>query len=356
MRRLTKNFGAWQIELTTRCPLGCKMCVREQCPGRPRQDMSLDDFRKIVPYLGNVESVVLEGWGESLLHPNLPEIIRLAKEKGPQVGFVTSVMGISDGCIEELLQAGVDFIGFSLAGATPKTHNAIRVNSDFEKLLQRIRAFQSAKARRRQGTPKFHLVYLLLKDNIAEAPQVVSLARDLGITDVFLIQLAQVSNAWQDQQKCFSQDGIKEYEEILKEVDAKARESKISLQRPPTAAQEVSICSENPLRNLYISVKGSIAPCVYLNPPVDSPFIRLFDGKECLTEKVRWGNIFEEPFEEIWNHQRYQAFRDCFIEREKRFGEMYSPFLDADRLQSIDKGPLPPPPGSCQTCHKMWGI
>ena len=350
-----KDFGAWQIELTTRCPLRCKMCVREQCPNRPRQEMSLDDFRKILPYLKNVESVVLEGWGESLFHPNLPEIIRLAKKEGPQVGFVTSVMGISESAIEEILQAGVDFIGFSIAGAAPKTHNAIRVNSDLEKLLQGIRTFQSAKARRQQEKPNFHIVYLLLKDNIAEAPLVPPLAKSLGITHVFLIQLAQVSNTWQDQQKCFSRNALKEYEDILKEVEAKARELKISLRCPPTAAQDVSVCSENPLRNLYISVKGNVSPCVYLNPPVDSPFIRIYDGKECPTEKVKFGNIFEEPFAKIWHGEEYEAFRNCFTAREKKFKEVYDAFLKGERSQNLDR-PFPDPPLPCQTCHKMWGM
>jgi hypothetical protein len=57
--------------------------------------MSINDFEKIVPYLQNVGSVVLEGWGESLLHRNLTDFIRLAKTAGPEVGFVTSGMGLT---------------------------------------------------------------------------------------------------------------------------------------------------------------------------------------------------------------------------------------------------------------------
>lgn len=354
--RPEKPFGAWQIELTTRCPLRCKMCVREQCPGRPREDMPLEDFQKILPYLKDVESVVLEGWGESLLHPDLGEIVRLAKKEGPAVGFVTSVMGLNHGYIERLLDAGLDFMGFSLAGATPRTHNSIRVHSDLEKLIQEIRSLQALKAGRKLEVPRLHIVYLLLKANIAEAPLIIDLAKDLGIGEVILIHLAQVSNPWQNEQKCFSRNGFPEYENILQEVEAKARESKISLRRPPFTAQDVPVCLENPLRNLYISVKGSVSPCVYLNPPVDSPFLRIYDGKDFQTEKVKFGDILNESFEEIWKREEYGAFRDCFTQREKRFEEMYSSFLDPDRLRSIEKGPLPAPPVPCQTCHKMWGV
>ena len=88
-----KPFSAWQIELTTRCPLRCKMCIRAESDDWQSRDMALENFKKILPYLKEVETVVLEGWGESLLHKDLPECIRLVKESGPQVGFVTGGMG-----------------------------------------------------------------------------------------------------------------------------------------------------------------------------------------------------------------------------------------------------------------------
>ena len=69
--RQKKCFGAWQIEITTRCGLQCTMCIKTACKEWHRKDMNARDFEKIVPYLHDVKSVVLEGWGESLLHKNL---------------------------------------------------------------------------------------------------------------------------------------------------------------------------------------------------------------------------------------------------------------------------------------------
>ena len=64
--------------------------------------MDIGNFRKIVPYLNRVESVVLEGWGESLLHKNLVECIGLIKKEGTQVGFVTSGIGLDEAYITDL--------------------------------------------------------------------------------------------------------------------------------------------------------------------------------------------------------------------------------------------------------------
>ena len=118
-RRKRRLFSAWQIELTTRCPLQCKMCIRRESADWQYQDMALEDFEKLLPYLTEVETIVLEGWGESLLHKDLSECIRLAKREGPQVGFVTSGKGLTKDWVSELIQAGLDFVGFSIAGTTP---------------------------------------------------------------------------------------------------------------------------------------------------------------------------------------------------------------------------------------------
>ena len=55
--------------------------------------MVVDDFKKIVPYMKDVENVVLEGWGESLMHKDLIQCIHLVKKEGSRVGFVTSGSG-----------------------------------------------------------------------------------------------------------------------------------------------------------------------------------------------------------------------------------------------------------------------
>src|SRR5512133_2303701 len=128
-REKKRPFATWQVELMTRCPFQCKMCIRSENDDWQFQDMPLEDFKKILPYLTEVETVVLEGWGESLLHRDLSQCIRLVKEKGSQVGFVTSGFGLTRDRVSEIIRAGVDFVGFSVSGTSPETHDAIRVNS-----------------------------------------------------------------------------------------------------------------------------------------------------------------------------------------------------------------------------------
>jgi len=351
-----RRFSAWQIELTTRCPLRCKMCIRDAATQWHTGDMSITDFMKLVPYLRDVEIAVLEGWGEPLLYRDLTKVIRLVKEAQCQAGFVTSGWGLDDDYVSELIHAGVDFIGFSLSGATPETHNVIRANSNLYSVLRSLQTFQELKAERKLTKPKLHIVFLMLRDNLAEVPLLLDHARDLGIGEIVLINLIQVTTEWQEAQRLFT-CGEGEDLVLLREATAKARELKIRLRMASLSPMEVGVCAENPLENLYISVDGNISPCVYLYPPIPSPVRKLFCGSEHSVAKVSFGNLFEEPFESIWNSEPYAEFRNCFARRKRSFDEKY-PSLIGSQVPAFKPGEinLPPPPEPCRTCHKILGL
>jgi MoaA/NifB/PqqE/SkfB family radical SAM enzyme len=348
-----KRFGAWQIEITTRCSLQCTMCIKTACNDWHRKDMSINDFEKIVPYLQNVGSVVLEGWGESLLHRSLTDFIRLAKSAGPEVGFVTSGMDLTPDYAHQIVDAGVDFMGFSVSGATSETHNVIRVNSDFNSLVTSIKTMKHLSMENPTQKPRIHIVYLMLKDNVHEIPMLLDLAHEIGISEVVLLNIIQVTSRAQDDQKVFTCEEGLLYKDIMKEAEDKAKKFKISLSMPAVFPQDVAVCSENPLDNLYISVEGDVSPCVYLCPPVSSPFTRIFCDTEHPTSHVSFGNIFNEPFEEIWEKKEFQEFRNAFISRQKRWKEAYASLLE---MRLPMDSPVSDPPPACRTCHKMLGF
>ncbi len=352
-----KRFSAWQVELTTRCPLQCKMCIRAENPDWHFQDMRLNDFKKILPYLKDVESVVLEGWGESLLHKNLTECIALVKEQGSSVGFVTSAKGLNEERVSELMAAGLDFMGFSVAGTTPEIHDAIRVNSKLPEVTNAVRLFREEKARLKLSRPRMHLIFLMLKQNIAQVPELPAFARGLGVKEIVLTNSCHWMTAWQAEQGVFTWGGEEsEYEQIVELAEANARKAKVRLRRASLAASEVAVCEENPLATLYISVDGEVSPCVYLNPPLSSPFRRIFCGKPQQVERVSFGNIFEESFDTIWQKESYARFRERFLLRRKAFEVRYGWLTGRGEIKKPDDAPFPDPPEACRTCHKILGV
>jgi len=356
-RRRKGPFSAWQIELTTRCPLQCKMCIRRESADWQYQDMPLDDFKKLLPYLTEVQTVVLEGWGESLLHKDLPQCIRLAKKEGPRVGFVTSGMGLTKHRVSELIEAGLDFVGFSISGTTPETHDAIRVNSHLPEVLNAVHLFHEEKAHLGLLRPKVHFVFLMVEDNVEQVPSVPSLAKEAGVEEVALTNICHTINTWQERQRVFIWEGVKnKYEKIVKQAETNARRLGIRLKRPSLSAIDVPVCEENPLGNLYISVDGEVSPCVYLYPPLPSPFKRIFCGKEYWIDKVSFGNIYRDPFSAIWNGSNYEEFRNRFIEREKEFRDLYFSLWDSPKIKNSPGNLLSRPLEPCKTCHKILGF
>jgi len=124
-----------------------------------------------------------------------------------------------------------------------------------------------------------------------------TLRKEIGIDEIVVVNLIQVTNEWQEQQRLFTCDGGESHA-ALEEAAMKARAFKIRLRMAPLTPREVGVCSEYPLRNLYISVDGNVSPCVYLYPPVPPLFKTWYCGKEHAASKLSFGNIFEEAVRE----------------------------------------------------------
>src|SRR5512134_3536072 len=90
-----RQFEAFQIEVTSRCTLRCRMCPRAALEDSwPELDLSWEAFQGIARAFPEVQHVHLQGWGEPLLHPRLFEMIALAKRAGCRVGLTTNGMGL----------------------------------------------------------------------------------------------------------------------------------------------------------------------------------------------------------------------------------------------------------------------
>ncbi len=357
-----KRFSAWQIEITTRCPLSCRMCIRQGRDWR-NAEMSVERFAQLAPHLRRVETVILQGWGEPLLHRRLVDIVRLAKGAGdrsrttaPSVGFVTSGKGMDRQCAADLVGAGLDFIGFSVAGVTADTHRAIRVHSELEEVVSAAQHVAAVKRERGLGRPRMHAVYLMLKVNIHEATGFPRLARRMGVDEIVLTNLVDVADAWQDEQRVFSCDGAEETGGVRDEISREARQMNLPVRMAPLSPALTPVCEEDPLRNLFVTVDGDVAPCVYLCPPVPDEFPRRFCGREHLARRVSFGNLFREPLDAIWKARPYVEFRERFARRARRHRLLCAIAAGLREPPGGSECDLPAPPEPCRTCHKMLGV
>lgn len=134
------------LEATGFCNLRCPHCARDGMV-RDKETMSLELFDKITTDVAPFKPfIAFHLQGEPLLNKNLPEFIRITKRKGMKCRLITNVTLLSKQKSLELIEAGLDYIYFSMSGGSKKTYESIHVGAKFENTLGNILDFLEAKA------------------------------------------------------------------------------------------------------------------------------------------------------------------------------------------------------------------
>jgi MoaA/NifB/PqqE/SkfB family radical SAM enzyme len=301
-----------QIEATTHCNLACYMCVRNETISRP-QHLSFEDFQRLFDRIRPAR-LTLSGAGEPLLNPDIVHMIEHAQHHGaltmvPSNGTLLCREGLAEG----IVQAGLRTMKVSIDAATAGTYEAIRRQDCFDRIIEGIRLVDSLKSQRRSRFPEIRFDVVILKENHAEIPAIISLPRRLNVGTVFFRAL-QVTGIGGEREAQIGRDvdfdalrravraGIAESARLgvrtnLKDV-ARDFDTYRSLYVRQDAAMSDQVCLL-PWLQCFISVQGELSPCcaTYTN------------------EGITAGNVLNEDFESVWNGRRMQAIRRRFRSR-----------------------------------------
>ena len=352
-RDQARPFAAFQIEVTTRCNLKCVMCPVTVFADRwPARDMSWETFERIAQAFERVKWVHLQGWGEPLLHRRLFDMIERAKSAGCKVGFTTNGTRLTPQTDARLLDLGLDLLAVSIAGASRGTHEAVRVGSDFAKLVENLRRLLRLRGERGNPRPKVEVFFLMTRTNLAELPRAVELAADLGADELVATNLDYVITSGLDELRAYSgSPPAQACRDALDEARAAARKTGIAFRPYPLQFREMAVCDLNPLKLLYFSADGAVSPCVYTSLAGLPDVPRVFEGRPLHTPAVSFGNVNERSLMEIWESPAYREFRGRFAKRVAGAGLA---------LLGAAAGTAPdeelPAPDACRTCPKLYGV
>jgi len=177
------------VEVTTRCNLSCPMCAR-CAPGWRGGfgDMDMAVFRRLDEPLRHARVVVLNGMGEPLLHPDLPDMVRYAKKRQPEGGWCglqTNGLLLDARLAGELASAGLNVVCVSHDGG----------GADLGHGAQDVLA-QAAGLLRATGKPlRLGLETVLMRGNVAALPALVDRAVALGLDFLLASHLLPVDAA-----------------------------------------------------------------------------------------------------------------------------------------------------------------
>ncbi len=164
------------VEVTTRCNLRCAMCVK-QAPGQGVVDGDMTDetFTRLAPALPQLEALVLNGIGESLLHPRLERYIEAAKRSmAPQawVGFQTNGQLLGRERALSLVRAGVDRVCVSADAVAPEVFRELRKGGKHAAVETALGALDSA-ARQSGRTVSLGVEFVAMRSNVEQLPDLV---------------------------------------------------------------------------------------------------------------------------------------------------------------------------------------
>lgn len=365
-KRAEKPFDAIQIEISSVCNLCCKFCPTTYLNNSDEQKfMNLKDIQKLEPYLKMTKWVYLQGWGEPLLNKEVWDITNLVKSTNARVGFTTNGTLLTEETIKKIIKYQIDLVSISIAGATPQTHERLRVNSQLLNIINSIKLLIKAKKQSPKNLPLITLSYMLTTESIHELPESVRMGYDLGVDDFYTTNLDYIFSEDTNKSKVFSwqNENIDKYHQIIKKTEEYASSHDFPFRTYPLIPEEEkAVCDLNPARMVFITSNGDVTPCTYLGRFINPRYFR--DQKIDLSRKV-FGNIHQNNFEIIWNNELYQKFKLPFLKRSQAYQDLISSYTDYEpnltRIKEAEKKylevlKLNPLPEECKNCPKIWGI
>jgi MoaA/NifB/PqqE/SkfB family radical SAM enzyme len=282
-----------QIEVTNRCDLFCRTCTRQKLPSFG--DMAFEDFARIVEMLGPVDRLWLAGQGESLLHPDLPRMVRLCVKHG-LTGTVlhTNGMHLEGRVLEELADAGLGELRISVDGGAAAEVEYLRDGVDLARVLQNAAAFA-----RRSSTP-VALYSIMNRMNHASLPLLPALAAGVGIRRVYATETVPFRDrstergVYDRREYQFASMPQAVQEQTLADLRRAAREHGVALEID--RRWERRRCRD-PMRKLYLDARGNATPCCRIH-------------YEALV-----GNVLKDGLRATWYGPAMTRWRESLLDR-----------------------------------------
>ena len=202
MNLLGRHLKPWslplhvQVELTNYCNLRCPVCptgigVLERKP-RAMQPALFEMFMKEAGSC--LLTMSLWAWGEPLLHPQLAEILRIAKQY-PVVTFLsTNGQNLDyDRIVKAILDYPPTYLIVAIDGLTDETNSRYRVGAKLEPILAGVRRLREERSSRDQELPILHMRYMVMKHNQHEVNMVADFAKENGFDILTLRDLSPVN-------------------------------------------------------------------------------------------------------------------------------------------------------------------
>ena len=288
----------FNIPVTDRCNLRCGMCPRQGTENIVETDISREVLDPLIEAVGHVKSILLQGLGEPLLFRDLFQLVTQVKKRttaGGEVGLTTNATLLNREAAARLLEAGPDFVYFSVDAATKVAYDNIRMGADFDKVLENIGTFMELSHHREGSKPSSMLNFVVMEENYDQIPRFLHLAAKLGVGSITFsrcLGTAIVPGRTLD---------AAVLQRLFTEATTLGDQYGINVFVPPTRPVTPERCFF--MERAVVIASGDVLPCHMMAP-----------GYALGNNPRIFGNVRRTPILAIWNQPEVRAFRRRVLE------------------------------------------
>ncbi len=162
------------IEPNNICNLRCKMCPYDRMT-RKKETMSMNLFMEIIDQAYNFgcRTLQLQQYNEPFTDKLIFERIRYARNKGMSVKIYSNATLLNKKLRNALLETPPDIIRFSVDGFYKKTFESIRINANYEIVVNNIISLLDERNKAKINLPRIEVYCTALEDNRSEIGKIV---------------------------------------------------------------------------------------------------------------------------------------------------------------------------------------
>ncbi len=326
LRQPVTHLAKVYVEVTNRCNLGCRTCIRNgwsELLGEMDESAFssiLDGLRAFSP----PPTIFFGGFGEPLSHPEIVTMVAQAKGLGGRVELITNGTLLTPEMSGRLIAAGLDMLWVSLDGATPESYADVRLGAALPEVLSNLKTFRDARAPipdRYLARPRIGIVFVVMKRNVGDLPAVLRLGERLGATRFLVSNLLPYSR-----EMC--QETLHPlvlssfvylpslYRLVLPKMDV-SRTSGQALFEALRSGLSLSLaggdlagandrCPFVEQGATAIAWDGSLSPCLSLL----HGHVSFLHDQERLSRRYVVGRVTERTLDDLWAAPEYVAFRE----------------------------------------------
>lgn len=313
-----ENIYPIEIEISPSgtCNHRCVFCAVDYIGYQPAfldKEVILRDIR----YMSrkSLKSVICSGEGEPLLNKDMPEIANAIKSCGVDVAMSTNGVLFTKEKIADCLGA-FSWVRYSIASMEPESYHQIQQGNpdDLDRVKENLSEAVRFK-RDRKLTTTLGVQCLLLPDNMRQLPCMAKALRDIGVDYLTVKPYSQHLHGKNQFQIDYG--AMLDLEEQLREyaTDDFSIYFRASAMKKVHHEKCYKQCYGLPFMT-HIDAKGNVWPCV----------------AHIGTEGLCYGNIYEQPFEEIWEGQKRQEINERLYQM-----DINKVCREACRLDEINK-------------------